>query len=208
MLGLRVGVGVGVRPVGRADPSRHRIPQRIPLAGIRTGRVAVTHTGARIGIGIGTCNAIGFVSGVTVGIDTGRIPATGPSPATRSAITTGTNAGVLSASATGTDTGILSGSATGILSGSATGSAIGLRLPRPEHRQPRVALLGGLRSPRRSFIYRLVGGLARHQFLLHRRHVRLSECLTVSRLGGIAHVLDENDIAAGSPTKRPRALDR
>ncbi|MFD4938282.1 hypothetical protein [Streptomyces virginiae] len=51
---------------------------------------------------------------------------------------------------------------TGTGAGSSRGPAA-LGIPRPEHRQPRITLRGRLRRPRRSFIYRLVGGLARHR---------------------------------------------
>ncbi|MFD9482417.1 hypothetical protein, partial [Streptomyces nojiriensis] len=50
--------------------------------------------------------------------------------------------------------------------GTGTGSSrrpAALGIARPEHREPRITFRGRLRRPRRSFIYRLVGGLARHR---------------------------------------------
>ncbi|MFG2485820.1 hypothetical protein ACGFSI_24065 [Streptomyces virginiae] len=126
-----VGVGViGIVCVGGGDPRRHRVPQRVPLAG--SGFGCGCGFGYGFGAGLGLDFGFGFGLGFRFDIDFDI----------------------------GLDIDVDTGAGTGI--GSSRGPAA-LGIPRPEHRQPRITLRGRLRRPRRSFIYRLVGGLARHR---------------------------------------------
>nr|AGZ94505.1 hypothetical protein [Streptomyces sp. WM6368] len=170
--GVRAGVGVvgrgtpGRGVVGRGDPCRHGVPQRIPPAGFTLGiglGPAVgtrTRTGTRTGTGIGTRSGIGPSTGlgdIRLGPGFCLGPGFGPGLALDLDLGLGFGLGFGLGLGFGVQIDTRPRTATG------TGDPAALGIARPEHRQPRIAPRGRLRRPRRSFIYRLVGGLARHR---------------------------------------------